>query len=146
MPKRIKYFSKKISILENGCWEWTARRFSNGYGQFWDGARNRLAHRWSYEHHVGSIPDDLCLDHLCRNRACVNPEHLEPVTLGEHLRRGDTITARRAAQTHCIHGHALSGNNLIRRRNGTRHCRECQNINWRRTWAIRKQKELESCQ
>jgi HNH endonuclease len=70
---------------DRGCWRWTGARHPEGYGIFRENGRRFLAHRWSYEHHVGPIPDDLQLDHLCRVRACVNPDHLEPVTIsGEH--------------------------------------------------------------
>lgn len=70
------------------CWEWTARRSpETGYGQAWANGTQRLAHRAVYELMVGPIPDGLQLDHLCRNRACVNPDHLEPVTSTESNRR-----------------------------------------------------------
>ena len=68
------------------CWDWLGGK-SNGYGRFWVEGRLVQAHRWAYETMVGPIPEGLTLDHLCRVRYCVNPSHLEPVTLGENIRR-----------------------------------------------------------
>lgn len=85
----------------------------------------RPAHRISYEHFTGPIPAGLHLDHLCRNRACVNPEHCEPVTCRENVRRGEGIAAKHMAKTHCIQGHELSVSNLYRTRKGHRVCRTC---------------------
>lgn len=70
------------------CWFWTGAISRSGYGNFWTGESYVSAHRWSYEHFVGPIPEGLDLDHLCRVRNCVNPAHLEPVTRQENLRRG----------------------------------------------------------
>src|SRR3990167_1427993 len=75
-----------------GCWKWTGGKSNTGYALFWTEADGRmktvLAHRWLYEQLIGKVPDGLTLDHLCRNLACVNPSHLEPVTLKENLARG----------------------------------------------------------
>lgn len=77
---------EKVAITE-GCWLWTASLDGNGYGRFHDGERDTKAHRSGYEMLVGPVPDGLELDHLCRVRACVRPDHLEPVTHAENVRR-----------------------------------------------------------
>ena len=82
-------FWAKVRVLDNGCWEWTGGQFPNGYGAFHITHKGTVyAHRWSYEHLVAPIPNGLQSDHLCRNRPCVNPAHIEPVTCAENLRRG----------------------------------------------------------
>lgn len=119
-----RFFSKVH--MTSACWVWTAADNGNGYGVFWTGERNTYAHRFSYEAMVAPIPAGLQIDHLCRNRACVRPEHLEPVTCRENLLRGDTRTAREAAQTHCIRGHGFTVANTYRYPGtGKRECRTC---------------------
>lgn len=104
------------------CWIWTGAKGSNGYGFHSIGSERIGAHRFAYEDVVGPIPDGLELDHLCRERLCVNPWHLDPVTRQENQRRTPA-----ALKTHCIHGHALSGPNLyIHAIHGRRGCRTCR--------------------
>lgn len=110
------------------CWEWTGPLSTYGYGDFRP-IRNRHvgAHRYAYEALVGPIPDGLELDHLCRNRACVNPDHLEPVTHAENLRRAPYGAADfQRRKTHCPQGHPYSGDNLLVY-SGRRNCRTCLN-------------------
>lgn len=107
------------------CVEWTATTGTDGYGRFHDGDRQVVAHRWAYEHWIGPIPDGLVTDHLCRNRRCVNPYHLEPVTNKENILRGLSPWALRSAQTHCKYGHEFTEQNTYRTARGTRSCRKC---------------------
>jgi hypothetical protein len=122
-------FLDKIEETDFGCWLWQAGMYSNGYGAFYmeqsDGEwQLGLAHRAAYRLFVDEIPEGLTIDHLCRIRDCVNPEHLEVVTLAENLRRGKGMTAKWANRTHCEYGHPFSGDNL-RIRRGHRECVEC---------------------
>lgn len=112
-------------LVGDGCWRWTAAKNSRGYGTLNLGERWVLAHRIMYETLVGPISDGLVLDHLCRNRACVRPGHLEPVTQQENLLRGETITAHFAAKDCCPAGHLYDEENTYLWRGG-RHCRACR--------------------
>lgn len=118
------------------CWRWTGSTNEWGYGLFRPRGRGLMkAHRWAYEHLVGPIPDGLFLDHLCRNRPCVNPLHLEPVTNKENLARGiqpTYIHEWRRSKTHCPQGHPYSGDNLYIGKKGDRCCRTCQRAQCRR--------------
>lgn len=104
------------------CWEWTGTRSAKGYGVF-SGVR---AHRAAYELLVGPIPAGLTIDHLCRNRACINPAHLEPVTNRENILRGESPSAIHARASHCPKGHQYDGANTWTDRRGWRTCRECR--------------------
>lgn len=118
----IDRFMARVLVDISGCWLWTAGTNSGGYGRFAvSHALNVAAHRWSYEHHIGPIPSGATIDHLCRVRRCVNPLHLEAVTLRENLMRGDTPAARNAAKISCPQGHPYD----MIYKSGQRGCRRC---------------------
>lgn len=110
---------------DEGCWEWEGPRDRHGYGRH--GSRG-LAHRIVYVALVGPVPEGLELDHLCRNPTCVRPDHLEPVTHAENVRRGrvgEVNRARLLGRTHCKNGHEFTKDNTYVYPNGERECREC---------------------
>lgn len=113
-------------LAGEGCWEWTGGHCSAGYGsKKWQGKETN-AHRVVYEIMVGPIPEGLVLDHLCQNKGCVRPSHLEPVTnYVNTMVRGTSPWAVKSRATHCVHGHPLEGRNLIIRPEGGRRCRAC---------------------
>lgn len=119
------------------CWEWQGYRMPFGHGRFRVNGCKVLAHRWSYEFHVGPIPNGLTIDHLCRNPPCVNPAHLEPVTHRTNVLRGDGPAAHNAAKTHCPSGHAYTPANTYIDSLGRRVCRVCRS-DWQRTYRAKK--------
>jgi hypothetical protein len=128
-------FWSKVHKTET-CWLWTAGRIGAGYGTIRVGDRAMLAHRFAYEELVGTIPDGLELDHLCRVRHCVNPAHLEAVTGRVNSQRGHHPQGWR---THCPQGHPYAGNNLYVH-NGKRYCRTCMRARDRAYKERRRQK------
>jgi HNH endonuclease len=132
---RLRFWSKVDKCAPNGCWQWIGRLSYAGYGQFYVGDRCFRPHRTSYEWERGPIPDGLELDHLCRNRGCVNPDHLEAVTHKENVRRGralEVMLARKRAVTHCPKGHPYEGDNLWTNSRGHRWCKTCRREGMRR--------------
>lgn len=146
----IVRFERSYRKLESGCWEWLLSKGQDGYGMFWSNTVRRInlrkpprkprfgatitAHRWAYLKLKGPIPAGLEVDHLCGNRWCVNPEHLEAVPHLTNILRGRNSTA-----THCKRGHEFAGDNLVFA-NGRRRCRICRNkanTDWmlRNDWA-----------
>lgn len=122
-------FMAKVEKTDT-CWLWTAAKTDKGYGNFRLNRRTLSAHRVSYMHFVGPIPDGLHVDHLCRNRSCVRPDHLEPVTQYENMKRGEIWNASGKHQlkvTHCPKGHEYSDENTYIHKN-SRYCRECNKI------------------
>ncbi len=127
-PAYADRFWAKVNVGERGdCWEWAAS-LNHGYGQFWiiEAGRPVAAHRVAYEMIVGPIPEGLQIDHLCRNRACVNPSHMQPVTRRENLIRGEGFAGVNERKTHCLRGHEYIESNTIWWR-GKRKCRSCEN-------------------
>ena len=129
----IARFQAKLTryeVVASGCWLWTGSIRSDGYGVTGIMGPPRLAHRLVYELERGDIPPGMVLDHLCRVRCCVNPDHLEVVTIAENTRRGmgaELARAHQLAKTHCKRGHPLSGENLyIAPSSGQRACRACR--------------------
>ena len=126
-PKRAEpvahRIERSVAIDERGCWVWQLCILQTGYGCIRVGGKTRNAHRVSYETFRGPVPDGLVLDHLCRNRACVNPDHLEPVTPRENVLRGMARQVK-ADITHCPRGHAYDEPNTYSWR-GRRFCRAC---------------------
>jgi hypothetical protein len=129
-------FLKKINQYSNifgedgnyktACWTWTSTICkTTGYGYFYYQRKNLLAHRFSYQLFIGLIPHGLQLDHLCRNRSCVNPTHLEPVTIKENIRRGISFAVQNAVKTHCKNGHEFTIKNSFIDKFGNRNCRAC---------------------
>ena len=116
-------FMSRVEKTEHGCWVWLGAKMRNGYGQLVVGGVHYAAHRYAYQELVGAIPAGLDLDHLCRNRACTNPDHLEPVTRSENPLRGLKRT-HNLEKTHCPSGHEYSDENTYV--NGDRRqCRAC---------------------
>ena len=127
-----RFWAKVDRRGSEDCWNWTAATRAGGYGVISLGANGAgliVAHRLSYEMHVGPIPDGLVLDHLCRNRTCVNPAHLEPVTQRVNLQRApETIPTRNAQKSVCHVGHSLTDpdNTYVVPKTGIRQCRACR--------------------
>ena len=146
--RQLKNFQKHIELdILSGCWIWKKYKNKKGYGVMGKGHKIYLSHRVSYEYFKGEIPNGLELDHLCRNRDCCNPYHLEPVTHIINLKRGikpyrpkgkDHFESKK---THCKNGHEFNETNTYFYKNGHRGCRQCGRDRWKlRTQHIKKSK------
>lgn len=121
-PPEERFEKHYVPVPESGCWLWVGAIQENGYGRFYIDGKMVQAHRYAYEQKHGLIPEGLELDHLCRVRLCVNPDHLEPVTRKENLSRGINANSEKS---HCPKGHHYSGENLYTQPDGRRGCRAC---------------------
>jgi len=133
-----RFWAKVAKGAPDECWLWTGAK-ADGYGRL---CRNRnwfYAHRVSFGMAGNVIPDGLQLDHLCRNRSCVNPVHLEVVSNWENTLRGQNHAAKLASVTHCPHGHPYDPTNTYVGVDGHRRCRACRRFNGRRYRASRLQ-------
>lgn len=136
--KGVDRFWDKVKKTDY-CWIWTGSLNRLGYGQFRVGNKIMRAHRIAFQEINGPIPEGLTLDHLCRNPACVRPDHLEPVTMRENIRRGLSPFAKKARAAHCINGHLFDENNtrLRKTKYGTgRQCKECERQRRKKSVAV----------
>ena len=135
---------QRVMKRPNGCWDWIApvRRWQGQLraGDFAYKGEREIAYRLMYRLFRGDFPNELYIDHLCRNGRCVNPDHLEPVTHKENTLRGTAPSAVNATKTHCVHGHSLDDAYVSRRTDGRvrRSCRTCVREGQRRRYAERK--------
>ncbi len=129
----LERFNANYEVAPSGCWEWTGCVRRTGYGVFHPTPKQVAPHIWSYQYFKGPIPDGLTVDHQCRNRRCVNPDHLRLLTRGDNvLASPESNAGRNMRKTHCDRGHPLEGDNLIvipnfrnPERPPWRQCREC---------------------
>lgn len=121
----LERFWSKVDKTD-GCWLWLgSTRSYRGYGRFTVDGRLLMAHRIAYLLEVGPIPNDYQIDHLCRVRNCVRPDHLEAVTQHVNILRSEAPSAVNAQRSECVHGHALTPGNTYVTPDGRRQCRTC---------------------
>lgn len=123
-----EWFWSQVQVADSGCWEWTGPLSNGGYGYPYlpDLRRREYTHRLSYEAFVAPLHPDLVIDHLCRNRPCCDPAHLEQVPQRENIMRSPiAIASINASKTHCIRGHEFTPENTGQATSGGRRCKTC---------------------
>ena len=129
-------FWNRVIITNDPCWGWDGAHSSAGYARFFYGEVGYQAGRWLWEQLYGYVPKTYDMDHLCRNRACINPDHLEPVPHQENLARG-IVGSRNKIKTHCKRGHPFDKVNTYIDREGYRQCVTCLKMH-RKNYQLRK--------
>lgn len=133
-----RLLSKVEKDLETGCWNFTGSRLPSGYGILWNGKRPTGAHRISFQLFRGEIPLSMEIDHICNNRACVNPDHLQAISHKENILKSSALMGVNARKTHCKRGHPLDGENLHVTPLGARQCKACLRMHARNAKARRR--------
>jgi len=127
-----KRFWSKVQKTET-CWNWTGHTSPHGYGKFTKYGHNLAAHRWLYHNTIERVLEDKVVDHICRNRLCVNPKHLRPLSDTENVLLGVGASATNRRKTHCIKGHEFTPDNtekvMVSHRGPYRRCLKCKNKN-----------------
>jgi len=140
--KQRRALMSKVQIDERGCWVWTGTKTAGGYGQMRVGGKRKdYTHRVSYRLHKGPIPEGLAIDHLCKNRACANPEHLEAVHPKVNAMRGDAPGIVAYRTNRCFQGHEFTPENTVIMSGKWRRCRTCVNA-WQRERRAKKKAAL----
>ena len=132
--------------MKSLCWNARGKIDSGGYGRIYMNGQIFATHRVAYILFKGRIPNNLEIDHLCRNRMCINPEHLEAVTSRVNTLRGVSIQAQNARKTHCKNGHPFIDGNLVisKLKKGKRGCLTCSRASWRKNKKIQRSNLLKS--
>lgn len=132
-PLQERFDSKWVPEPNTGCWLWLGGLTSCGYGAFAPVNKGEKAHRWAWMLYRGPIPEGMVIDHMCRVRSCVNPDHLRVVTPTQNtLENSASLQSQNAKKTHCKNNHLLAGDNLYvnKHKDGTeaRACRTCKRV------------------
>ena len=135
LPETIR---NRIEVMPSGCWLWRGHLLHNGYGQVTLNNERYLIHRLVYAYLVARIATGLTIDHLCRIRACCNPDHLEAVPIRTNILRGQGLAAINARKTHCPQGHPYTpANTGIDISGDNRYCRTCMNARARARYRVK---------
>src|SRR5690606_9565337 len=123
-PDWATSFKNRVTVTPSGCWEGRGAPMRHGYKKISIGGKRDYLHRWAYRLFKGDIPEGYDIDHLCKNRGCGNPDHLEAVDHRTNVLRGNTFVSAQASQTGC----RRFGHPLKMKRDGKRYCPTCHNL------------------